>query len=93
MNKSEAILKEKLKVVAANKALAQKYRSVFSTKDGHAVLMDILTDCHVLQPLDSLDTNQIMLINGKRNAGLEIARKATFDLNKFYIAVGGDTNE
>lgn len=82
-----------LKRIADNKELAKKYRSVFSTEDGHAVLMDILKDCYVLQPTNSIDTNQIMLMNGRRDAALEIARKATFDLNKFYIAVGGDSRE
>ena len=72
-----------------DKDLAQKYKMVFGTDEGKAVMIDILTDCHVMSITDTLDTNQIILATGKRNAGLEIARKAFFDLEQFTVTVGG----
>jgi hypothetical protein len=71
------------------KNLAQRYKMVFGTDDGKAVLEDILTACHVLGPVDSISTNQILIMTGMRNAGLDIARKAKFDINQL-IAVGGE---
>ena len=74
-----------------DKDLAQKYKMVFSTDEGKAVMLDILTDCHVMSITDTLNTNEMILATGKRNAGLEIARKAFFDIERFTSAVGGDT--
>lgn len=72
-----------------DKDLAQKYKMVFGTDDGKAVLLDILQDCHVMSITDTLNANEMILATGKRNAGLEIARKAFFDLEKFTVTVGG----
>lgn len=74
-----------------DKDLAQKYKNVFGTNEGKEVMLDILTDCHVMSITDTLNTNEMILATGKRNAGLEIARKAFFDLEQFTSAVGGDT--
>lgn len=74
-----------------DKDLAQKYKNVFGTAEGKEVMLDILTDCHVMNITDTLNTNEMILATGKRNAGLEIARKAFFDLEQFTSAVGGDT--
>ena len=74
-----------------DKDLAQKYKMVFSTDEGKAVMLDILTDCHVMSITDTLNTNEMILATGKRNAGLEIARKAFLDMEQFTSAVGGDT--
>ena len=73
------------------KDLAQKYKNVFGTDEGKEVMLDILTDCHVMNITDTLNTNEMILATGKRNAGLEIARKAFFDIERFTSAVGGDT--
>ena len=73
-----------------DKDLAQKYKNVFGTVEGKEVMLDILTDCHVMNITDTLNTNEMILATGKRNAGLEIARKAFFDLEKFTSTVGGD---
>ena len=72
-----------------DKALAEKYKMVFGTPEGKEVMVDILTDCHVMSITDTLDTNQMILATGKRNAGLEIARKAFFDMEQFTNTVGG----
>ncbi len=72
-----------------DKDLAQKYKMVFGTDDGKEVMLDILRDCHVMSITDTLNTNEMILATGKRNAGLEIARKAFFDLEKFTDTVGG----
>ena len=72
-----------------DKDLAQKYKRTFDTPDGRVVLLDILADCHVMSITDTLNTNEMILATGKRNAGLEIARKAFFDLEKFTDTVGG----
>ncbi len=74
-----------------DKDLAQKYKNVFGTVEGKEVMLDILTDCHVMNITDTLNTNEMILATGKRNAGLEIARKAFFDIERFTSAVGGDT--
>ena len=74
-----------------DKDLAQKYKNVFGTAEGKEVMLDILTDCHVMNITDTLNTNEMILATGKRNAGLEIARKAFFDIERFTSAVGGDT--
>jgi hypothetical protein len=82
--------KDRLKAEKKRRELAVKYKSVFGTEEGKAVLIDILSDCHVMGITDTLNTNEMILATGKRNAGLEIARKAFFDLDKFTIAVGGE---
>lgn len=78
-----------IKQAQLDKDLAQKYKRVFGTDEGKAVLIDILTDCHVMNITDTFNTNEIILATGKRNAGLEIARKAFFDLEQFTDTVGG----
>jgi hypothetical protein len=72
-----------------DKDLAEKYKRVFGSAEGKAVLVDILTDCHIMSITDTFNTNEMILVTGKRNAGLEIARKAFFDLEQFTDAVGG----
>jgi len=72
-----------------HKDLAQKYKMVFGSDEGKAVLLDILKDCHVMSITDTLNTTEMILATGKRNAGLEIARKACFDLEQFTVTVGG----
>ena len=72
-----------------DKDLAQKYKMVFGTDEGKEVMLDILRDCHVMIITDTLNTNEMILATGKRNAGLEIARKAFFDLEQFTVTVGG----
>lgn len=72
-----------------DKDLAQKYKMVFGTDEGKEVMLDILRDCHVMSITDTLNTNEMILATGKRNAGLEIARKAFFDLEQFTVTVGG----
>ena len=80
----------KNKQAQLDKDLAQKYKMVFGTDDGKEVMLDILRDCHVMSITDTLNTNEMILATGKRNAGLEIARKAFFDLEKFTDTVGGE---
>ena len=72
-----------------DKDLAQKYKTLFESEMGKTVLLDILRDCHVMSITDTLNTNEMILATGKRNAGLEIARKAFFDLEQFTVTVGG----
>ena len=79
----------KNKQAQLDKDLAQKYKFVFGTDEGKEVMLDILRDCHVMSITDTLSTNEMILATGKRNAGLEIARKAFFDLEQFTVTVGG----
>ena len=73
-----------------SKALCAKYKMVFGTEEGKEVLKDIITDCHVLGPVTTINTNEILMISGMRNAGLEVARKASYDINNLIDIVGDD---
>lgn len=75
------------------KQLKIDYHQAFDTPGGQRVLEDILSYCHVLQPLTgSIDTNSIMIREGRRDAALTILQKLNWDERKFIDSIEGGTN-
>lgn len=77
----------------SQKQLKIDYHQAFDTPGGQRVLEDIMSYCHVLQPLTgSIDTNSIMIREGRRDVALTILQKLNWDERKFIDSIEGDTN-
>lgn len=73
-----------------DKQLKTDYNQVFDTEQGRRVLEDILSYCHVMEPLmGSIDTNSIMIREGRRDAALTILQKLNWDERKFIDTAEG----
>jgi hypothetical protein len=72
------------------KQLKIDYQQCFNTPGGQRVLFDILTYCHVLQPLTgSVETNAVLIREGRRDVGMTIMQKLHWNEKDFLEAVGG----
>lgn len=70
--------------------LKQDYDRTFNTDHGKRVLLDLMTDNHVVQAVTSIDTNTVFIQLGRRDAVLNILRKLNYTEEDFLVAVGGD---
>lgn len=76
--------------MASQKAQQLKidYNQVFGTDAGERVLADILAYCHVLEPLmGSIDTNQIIIREARRDVALTILQKLNWNEKDFLNTV------
>lgn len=73
------------------KQMKADYQLVFGTKEGKRVLDDIMAYCHVVEPLTgSIDTNAVMIREGRRDAALTILQKLNWDERKFVEEAEGE---
>ena len=56
------------KDLEAAKQLTSDYKFVFSSKEGKRVLENIISECHVLEPNNSIETNVVLIQEGRRDA-------------------------
>ena len=76
--------------MADQKQLLIDYNQAFDGPGGKRVLMDILTYGHVLEPLNgSIDTNSIMIREGRRDMALTILQKLNWNPSDFIDAAEG----
>ena len=78
------------KKLEAAKQLDSDYKIVFGTKEGQRVLENIISECHVLEPNNSIETNVVMIQEGRRDAALNILKHLTWDERQLISTVGGD---
>ena len=78
------------KKLEAAKQLASDYKFVFGSKEGQRVLENIIAECHVLEPNNSVETNIVMIQEGRRDAALNILKHLTWDERQLISTVGGD---
>ena len=78
------------KDLEAAKQLTSDYKFVFSSKEGKRVLENIISECHVLEPNNSIETNVVLIQEGRRDAALNILRHLTWDERQLINTVGGD---
>lgn len=72
------------------KQLKIDYHQAFETPGGQRVLEDILKYCHVLEPLmGAIDTNSIILREGRRDVGVTILQKLNWNEKDFVELAGG----
>lgn len=68
------------------------YQFVFGSEEGKRVLDDILAYCHVLEPTTgSIDTNAVMIREGRRDAAMTILQKMMWDERRFVEEAEGVT--
>ena len=78
------------KAADRSKQLQIDYHQTFDTDAGRRVLVDIMAYCHVMEPLrNSVETNHILIREGRRDAALTILEKLDFDESKFRAITGG----
>jgi hypothetical protein len=66
------------------------YQQVFNTDSGKRVLEDILSYCHVLEPLlGSIDTNSIIIREARRDVAITILQKLNWNEKDFMEMIGG----
>ena len=71
--------------------LKRDYQQTFETTSGKRVLEDILAYCHVLEPLNgTIDTNSIVLREGRRDVALTILQKLHWNERNFINSIEGD---
>jgi len=64
------------------------YSQVFNTTQGKRVLEDILSYCHILEPLvGSTDTNSIIIREARRDVALTILQKLNWNERDFITNV------
>lgn len=81
--------------------LAQAYKTVFSSKEGEIVLIDLMRKCRVLQPVtDVTNANGFSVVSsfndGKRSAVLDIFNMLGFAENRLielFKLAGENQNE
>lgn len=73
-------------------ALARAYRRLFATPDGKKVLADLMTACHVFEPIPPGDVAAMAFANGERNVGLRIAAMLAYKPEDF-VRVATETTE
>lgn len=78
------------KKLEAAKQLTADYKFVFSSVQGKRVLENIISECHVLEPNNSIETNVVMIQEGRRDAALNILKHLTWDERQLINTVGGD---
>lgn len=67
------------------------YQYVFGSKEGRRVLEDIMKYCHVLEPMrGSIETNAVMVREGRRDAAITILEKLNWDERKFTEEAEGE---
>ena len=67
------------------------YQMTFETEHGKRVLEDILAYSHVLEPLNgAIDTNSIILREGRRDVALTILQKLHWNERNFINSIEGD---
>lgn len=72
------------------KQLKIDYDRTFNTDHGKRVLEDIMAYCHVLEPVKGgIDTNTLLIKQGRRDAALTILEKLNYDERKFIDHVEG----
>jgi hypothetical protein len=72
------------------KQLRIDYSQAFDGPGGQRVLKDILSYCHVLEPLKgSIDTNSIIIREARRDVALTILQKLNWKENDFVNFTGG----
>lgn len=65
-------------------SLKADYKEVFSTDAGERVLKDILSYCHVLEPLmGSVETNHIIIREARRDVAITILQKLNWNTEDF----------
>ncbi len=66
------------------------YQQAFETDSGKRVLQDILSYCHVLEPLSgNIDTNSIIIREARRDVALTILQKLNWNEKDFITTVEG----
>ncbi len=78
------------KKLEKGKQLASDYKFVFGSDQGQRVLENIIAECHVLEPNNSIETNVVMIQEGRRDAALNILKHLTWDERQLISTVGGD---
>lgn len=69
------------------------YQQAFNTVGGKRVLEDILSYCHVLEPLvGSIDTNSIIIREARRDVALTILQKLNWNEKDFIDTVEKSDN-
>ncbi len=72
------------------KQLKADYQMTFGTEHGQRVLDDILKYSHVLEPMiGSIETNALIIKQGRRDVGLTILERLNYDERKFTDHVKG----
>jgi hypothetical protein len=67
------------------------YHQAFDTPHGKRVLEDIMSYCHVLEPLKGcIDTNSIIIREARRDVALTILQKLNWNDRDFLDNVEGD---
>jgi len=76
------------------KQLKSDYQAAFTGKEGRRCLEDILKYCHVLEPLNgAVDTNSIILREGRRDVALTILQKLNWNEKDFLNLTEGVEHE
>lgn len=74
----------------ASKQLKIDYDRTFNTDHGKRVLEDIMSYCHVLEPVvGDIETNTLLIKQGRRDAALTILEKLNYNERKFIDHVEG----
>lgn len=75
------------------KQLKIDYQQAFDGPGGKRVLEDILSYCHVLEPLNgTIDTNSIIIREARRDVALTILQKLNWNEKDFIDSIEGGTN-
>lgn len=68
--------------------LKRDYQQVFSGPHGRKVLEDIMSYCHLLEPLlGSIDTNSIIIREARRDVAITILQKLNWNERDFLNTV------
>jgi len=85
--------KNQLSQQELTKQLKRDYQQVFNTHVGRRVLEDIMSYCHLLEPLvGSIDTNSIIIREARRDVAITILQKLNWNERDFLNTVEGDDN-
>lgn len=73
--------------------LKRDYQQVFSGPHGKKVLEDIMSYCHILEPLlGSIDTNSIIIREARRDVAITILQKLNWNERDFINTVERNDN-
>lgn len=73
------------------KQLKLSYQQVFNNPHGKKVLEDIMSYCHLLEPLlGSIDTNSIIIREARRDVAITILQKLNWNERDFINTVEND---
>ena len=71
-------------------ATIRAYRDVFASEQGKLILKDLITECHIAQPVMADTDRETFFNEGKRNVFLYIMNRTTLDPDEIFKRIISD---